>query len=129
MALTPSYREGVIRGNRFDPQLAVAFGEVHRARAGRGGQRRLERSHIEIDAVRRQLRDPMRHDCACEIDPLAAGATERYVCQAHALSFPKRKGGPLEAVSGESAAHESFMGSFGTGIASRLWHELDVASV
>ena len=31
----------------------------------------------EIDAVRRQLRDPMRHDCACEIDPLAAGATER----------------------------------------------------
>ncbi len=62
----------------FDAQLAAALRDAHRARAARHRQRRLEGAPGEVDAVRRQLRDPMRHDRAREVDRLASWPFQWY---------------------------------------------------
>jgi hypothetical protein len=49
------------------------------ARTARNRQRRLERTRREIDPVRRQLGNAVRHDRAREVDRLAACAARPKV--------------------------------------------------
>jgi hypothetical protein len=62
--------------DRLDAQFPAVGGDPHSARPAPDRKRRLERPCGEVDAVRRQLGDAVRHDRAGEVHRLAAGAAK-----------------------------------------------------
>jgi hypothetical protein len=69
-------------------QLFAAGRDAQSAGAARGGQRRLECPRCELDAIRWQLSDSVRHDRAREVDWLAASTAKRELSKArHAFRY------------------------------------------
>src|SRR5439155_21340787 len=71
-----------VSSNRLDMQLFAAGHDAQGPSAARGGQRRLECPCGQLDAIRWQLCDSVRDDCAREVDWLAASAVEWKVSDA-----------------------------------------------
>ena len=84
-------------GAALDSQLAVAFGDADGARAAHERQRRLERASREVDAVRRQLRDAVRHDRAREVDRLAFRTPQRYLHCVRRMKYMPHTGSSASA--------------------------------
>ncbi|TML04570.1 MAG: hypothetical protein E6G36_05670 [Actinobacteria bacterium] len=61
----------------LDVQRIAPRRQPHRARAARNRKRRLEHPPLQVEPVRRQLGDAVRHDRARKVDRLPAGADER----------------------------------------------------
>ncbi len=78
--------------NRLDMQLFAAGRDAQSASAARGGQRRLECPCGELDAIRWQLCDSVRHDRAREVDWLAASTAKRELSKArHEVPLLERR--------------------------------------
>ena len=85
------YSRGSGSCDKIDLQLSPRLCEPKGAGSAGNRERCLERPSREIDPVGRQFCDAVRDNSAGELDRFAARSPKQKVCDAHTVSFPKRR--------------------------------------